>query len=97
MTWIQYELPAGAFSALRMAPDDFAREMKLAACVQWYRQGILSQSKASEIAGLSRAQFLAELSRRGEPILQVTDEELAEELDHIREAQPSALRQAPQS
>jgi predicted HTH domain antitoxin len=85
-TTIQYELPAGAFSALRMAPDDFAQEMKLAACVQWYHQGTLSQSKASEIAGLSRAEFLVELSRREEPILQVTEDELAGELEHIREA-----------
>ncbi len=85
-TTIQYELPAEAFSALRMAPEDFAREMKLAACVQWYRQGILSQSKASEIAGLSRSGFLAELSRRKEPILQVTEDDLARELEHIREA-----------
>lgn len=85
-TTIQYDLPAGAFSALRMAPEDFAREMMLAACVQWYRQGTLSQSKASEIAGLSRVEFLAELSRRKEPILQVTEEELAGELEHIREA-----------
>jgi predicted HTH domain antitoxin len=69
-----------------MTPEDFAREMKLAACVQWYRQGILSQSKASEIAGLSRAGFLAELSRRNEPILQFTEDELAGELEHIREA-----------
>ena len=85
-TTIQHELPAGAFSALRMGPKELAQEMKLAACVQWYRQGILSQSKASEIAGLSRAAFLFELSRRGEPILQVTEDELAEELEHIREA-----------
>ena len=84
-TMIQYELPAEAFSALRMTPENFAHEMKLAACVQWYRQGILSQSKASEIAGLSRAGFLAELSRRKEPILQMTEDELAQELEHIRE------------
>lgn len=86
MTTIRYELPEGAFSALRMAPKEFAQEMKLAACVQWYRQGVLSQSKASEIAGLSRAEFLAELSRRREPILQATEDELAAELEHIREA-----------
>lgn len=83
---IQLELPAEALTALRMTPEDFAREMKLAACVQWYRQGVLSQSKASEIAGLSRAGFLAELSRRKEPILQTTEDELAGELEHIREA-----------
>jgi predicted HTH domain antitoxin len=86
VTTIQYKLPAAVFSALRMTPEEFAQEMKLAACVQWYRQGVLSQSKASEIAGLSRTAFLVELSRRKEPILQVTEEELASELEHIREA-----------
>ncbi|NJL26609.1 MAG: UPF0175 family protein [Thermoanaerobaculia bacterium] len=86
MPMIRHELPASAFSALRMAPEDFAREMRVAACVQWYAQGILSQSKASEIAGLSRAQFLAELSHRRVPILQMTEDELAAELEHIREA-----------
>ena len=85
-TTIQYELPAGTFSALRMTPEEFARDMKLAACIQWYRQGLLSQSKSSEIAGISRAQFLAELSRRHEPILQVTKDELAAELELFREA-----------
>lgn len=73
-TTIQYELSPETFSALRMGPDEFAREMKLAACVQWYGEGVLSQSKAAEIAGLTRAEFLAELSRRKEPILQVTEE-----------------------
>ena len=86
MTTIQYRLPPTVFSALRMNPEEFAQEMKLAACVQWYRQGLLSQSKASEIAGLSRIGFLSELSRRKEPILQVTAEEVASELEHIREA-----------
>lgn len=86
MTTIRYELPPGAFSALRMAPEDFAYEMKLAACIQWYRQGILSQSKACEIAGVSRRELLAELSRRKEPILQVTEDELTSELEHLREA-----------
>ena len=86
MTTIRYELPPGAFSALRLPPEDFAREMKIAACVQWYSQGLVSQSKAAEIAELSRAQFLAELSDRGVPILQVTEDELAAELEHIREA-----------
>ncbi|MEM9293333.1 MAG: UPF0175 family protein [Acidobacteriota bacterium] len=85
-TTIKYQIPASTFSALRLAPEEFAREMRLAACVQWYRQGLVSQSKASEIAGLSRVEFLVELSRRNEPILQVTEEELDRELEFLREA-----------
>ena len=86
MTMIQHELPPSAFSALRLPPEDFAREMRVAACVQWYSQGILSQGKAAEIAGLSRAEFLAELGRRRVPTVQVTAEELEAELEHFRAA-----------
>ena len=83
-TTIQHELPTSAFSALRMAPDDFAREMRIAACVQWYSQGLISQSKAAEIAALSRAEFLLELGRRNVPALQTTDDELLGELRRFR-------------
>jgi predicted HTH domain antitoxin len=40
----------------------------------------LCQGKASEIAGVPRAQFLEELRRRKVPAIQVTAEELEEEL-----------------
>ncbi len=82
MTTISYELPSRTFSALRMSPAEFAREMRIAACVQWYGQGLLSQGKAAEIAGLARADFLEELFRRRVPACQVTLEELIEEIEH---------------
>ncbi|MCG8456603.1 MAG: UPF0175 family protein [Holophagales bacterium] len=56
MTTIRYDLPAGVFSVSRTAPEEFANESKLAACVQRYREGVLCQSKACEIAGLRRAE-----------------------------------------
>jgi predicted HTH domain antitoxin len=59
-----------------------AREMRIAACVQWYAQGLVSQERAAEIAGLSRAEFLEELFRRKVPACQVTLEELIEEIEH---------------
>ncbi len=82
MTTISYDLPSRTFSALRMSPSEFAREMRIAACVQWYGQGLLSQGKAAEIAGLARADFLEELFRRKVPACQVTLEELIEEVEH---------------
>jgi predicted HTH domain antitoxin len=74
------ELPEGAFSALRTSPDAFVQEMRLAAAVKWYQVGIISQSKAAEIAGVSRQEFLAALSRFNVSPFQVTPQELAEEL-----------------
>jgi predicted HTH domain antitoxin len=54
--------------------------MRLAAVVKWYELGKISQSKASEIAGISRYQFLTALSRYDVSPFQVTPDELAEEL-----------------
>ncbi len=82
MATITYEMPPSNFSALRLSPREFAREMRIAACVQWYAQGLVSQGKAAEIAGLNRAEFLEELFRRKVPACQVTFEELIEEIEH---------------
>ncbi len=82
MTTITYELPPSAFSALRLSPREFAHEMRIAACVQWYAQGVISQERGAEIAGLTRAEFLEELFRRKVPASQVTFEELLEEIEH---------------
>ncbi|MGH9630598.1 MAG: UPF0175 family protein, partial [Bryobacteraceae bacterium] len=46
----------------------------------WYSQGEISQSKAAEIAGTSRAEFIDELAHRRIPVVQVTAEELHQEI-----------------
>lgn len=79
-TTISFDFEASAFGALRLAPNEFAREMRIAASVQWYAQGIVSQGKAAELAELTRADFLDELYRRKVPACQVTPEELTEEI-----------------
>jgi predicted HTH domain antitoxin len=63
-----------------LAPIEFAREMRFAAAVQWYGQGILSQGKAAELAGPTRSEFLEELYRRRAPTCQVTAEESTDEM-----------------
>lgn len=73
------ELPEDVFSALRRTPEDFVSEMRLAAAVKWYEIGALSQSKAAELAGISRQEFLASLSRFNVSPFQVMPQELAQE------------------
>lgn len=76
-----FEFEPSAFGALRLAPNEFAREMRIAAAVQWYAQGVVSQGRAAELAGLARAGFLDELYRRKVlPACQVSAEELADEI-----------------
>ena len=81
MTIISIDLPDTILSALRLNPQEFPREMRIAAAVQWYAQQQISQGKAAEIAGLCRAEFIEELFKRKIPACQVTIEELMEEIN----------------
>ena len=76
MATVTVEVPESAFSALRRSPEEFAREMRIAAAIQWYHQELISQGKAAEIAGLTRADFLEALFRAKVPACQITVEEL---------------------
>ena len=80
MTELTVQLPESAFAALRKDPAEFASEMRIAAAVKWYELGMISQEKAAEIAGLSRADFITALSRLHVSPWQYSSEELHEEL-----------------
>jgi predicted HTH domain antitoxin len=55
------------------------RELRLAAAIKWYELGEVSQSRAAEIAGVSRQEFLAALGRYRVSPFQYTPEEVIEE------------------
>jgi predicted HTH domain antitoxin len=79
MTRVTIELPDGALSALREDADGFSREMRLAAAVKWYELRRVSQGRAAEIAGLSRAEFIDALRRYGVSPFQCEAEEVLKE------------------
>jgi predicted HTH domain antitoxin len=80
MPTITMQVPETSFAALRKDPDEFVREMRIAAAVEWYAEGIVSQGKAAELGGLSRIEFLEELHRRKVPACQATLDEIREEI-----------------
>lgn len=63
MVSMTLEIPEGAFASLHKSPDEFGREMRLAAAVKWYELELVSQGRAAEIAGVSRSEFLSALER----------------------------------
>jgi predicted HTH domain antitoxin len=82
MTNITVNLPETAFSALRKTPDEFGREMRIAAAIKWYELEQISQGKAAEIAGLTRAEFILALSRYQVSPFQYSEADLMRELDY---------------
>ena len=60
--------------------------MRLAAAVKWYETEQVSQAKAAESAGLSRAEFFAALAQFGVTPFQVTSEELIREVESSYDA-----------
>ena len=78
---VTISLPESAFSALRRKPQAFAREMRVAAAVKWFEAGMISQGKAAELAGLTRAAFLEALARFKVTPFQYEPGDLAKEMN----------------
>jgi predicted HTH domain antitoxin len=76
---LSFTVPASVLSALRRDPDGFAHELRIAAAVKWYERHLVSQGRAAEIAGVSRADFLAALDRYEVSPFQTSVQELVEE------------------
>jgi predicted HTH domain antitoxin len=81
MPKVTLELPEEVFSALRRSPEEFVRELRLAAAIHWYTRGDISQEKAAQIAGLDRTDFLLALAREGADAFVVDIEDLKRELN----------------
>jgi len=80
MTQLTIEVPETTFAAFKQTPAEFVRSMKITALVKWYEDGKISQSKASEIAGISRQEFLEHLYEHKVSPYQLTPVELIDEV-----------------
>ena len=80
MTDVHMSVPESLFAALRKAPHEVGREIRIAASIHWYQQGSISMERAAEFAEMKRAEFLSELARRRVDVFVVEEEDLAREL-----------------
>ena len=81
MTTLRVSFPDDVFASLRKSPGEVEQEIRLAAVIDWYRRGLISQGRAAELAGIPRADFIDALAARRIDVFSVDIEELKDELD----------------
>ena len=81
MITVTFELPEDVLSSVRKDPERFTQELRLAAAVKWYEMGLVSQSQAAEISGLSRSEFISALGRFEVSVFQCNMDEIVEEVN----------------
>lgn len=84
MASVTIQIPDELPSSLHRLPSELEQDVKLAAAIDWYRQGLISQGRAAEIAGVPRADFLEALAERKVDIVQVEPDELEQEAKRAR-------------
>jgi predicted HTH domain antitoxin len=80
MATLTLEIPEGVLATLQQSPGEVERDVRLAAAIEWFRRGIISQGRAAEIAGIPRADFIDELAARKIDTVHVDFEELKREI-----------------
>ncbi|MBI2919593.1 MAG: UPF0175 family protein [Planctomycetes bacterium] len=81
MTTVTLQLPNEIFALLRQSPGELAKDLQFIAAIEWYRRGLVSQGRAAELAGVARADFIAELASRKIEVFHVDIEDLKGELN----------------
>jgi predicted HTH domain antitoxin len=81
MAVLTIELPEEIFASLRRSPRELELEVRLAAAIDWYQRGLISQGKGAEIAGIPRADFIDALGARKIEVVQVDFDSLERDLE----------------
>jgi predicted HTH domain antitoxin len=83
MTSVTIQLPDEIPRCLHRSPNELEKDIKLAAAIDWYRQGLISQGRAAELTGIPRAAFLDAMAARKIDVIEVDLEELKQEISDL--------------
>ena len=86
MRTLTIEYPAEVLWALQQEPMEFETEARLLLALKLYETGKLSTGLAAQVAGMSRAVFIYELSRHGLSPFGQSPDEIEEDLANARRA-----------
>lgn len=80
MATVTLEFPDEVYEALRRSPSEVQKDLRLAAAIRWYSQGLISQERAAMVAGMDRTDFLMSLARERVDAFAVDFDQLAREI-----------------
>ena len=83
------ELPRDLLVALDISAAEIDGRVREWTALELYREELISAGKASELLGVSKSQFIDLLDQRGIPYLDLTADELAED---VRSAEAAVVR-----
>jgi predicted HTH domain antitoxin len=79
MNQIILEVPDETLAALRLTPEAFGEELRMAGAAKLYELGRLSSGAAAALAGVPRVVFLSRLTDYGVDTFTLDEEELQRE------------------
>lgn len=80
MLKIVVDVPSHFLDVTHSAPEDFAAEAKLAMAAKLFEMKRLSSGMAASLIGMDRLTFLAQLQRFGVPVIDLSADEIAEDI-----------------
>lgn len=78
------DCPDSILEALRLTPEEFARDAKYMVAVKLVELGRISTGKAAELVGISKPVFLMEMGRYRLSALPVEKEQLVSDIDNTQ-------------
>jgi predicted HTH domain antitoxin len=91
MRELRLSYPDDLAQAVNLTPEEMTAQVLLMAALKMFELGKLSSSKAAELAGISRVEFLEACGRYHIPIFNYSPEEMPEEINNDLQAINTAL------